>query len=255
MNGLDRESVKKRFADYTDNYNSSDPKIKLKIDHTYRVADLCERIAMTAPGADKDLAWLSGMLHDIGRFEQVRRYNTFSDAQSVDHAAFGADLLFKEGLLESFGNYDESVKDILETAIRNHNRFKVEEGLSDEYLTYCNILRDADKIDILRVNIDTPLEEIYNVSSEDLKNAGVTDAVKQGFLNERAIIRSERKTSADTLVSHISMIHELVYPISVKIVKEQGYLEKLLEFRSNNEETNKWFEVMRSTLRDKGLIG
>ena len=72
--GLDRESVNKRFADYTDNYNSSDPKIKLKIDHTYRVADLCERIAMTAPGADKDLAWLSGMLHDIGRFEQVRRY-------------------------------------------------------------------------------------------------------------------------------------------------------------------------------------
>ncbi|MCR4787294.1 MAG: HD domain-containing protein, partial [Lachnospiraceae bacterium] len=91
---MDREKTEKTFAGYTEGYDSSDPKIKLKIDHTYRVAALCERIANTVPGVDAELAWLSGMLHDIGRFEQVRRYGTFSDADSVDHAQFGADLLF-----------------------------------------------------------------------------------------------------------------------------------------------------------------
>ena len=49
------------------------------------------------------------MLHDIGRFEQIRRFGTFNDAQSVDHAEFGADLLFKEGLIRKFaeGYYEE----------------------------------------------------------------------------------------------------------------------------------------------------
>ena len=37
---IDRERVKNTFAEYTSGYNATDPKIKLKIDHTYRVADL-----------------------------------------------------------------------------------------------------------------------------------------------------------------------------------------------------------------------
>lgn len=45
----------------------------MKIDHTYRVAALAERIAkmVTDIPIDRDLAWTMGMLHDIGRFEQV----------------------------------------------------------------------------------------------------------------------------------------------------------------------------------------
>lgn len=39
---IDRERVKNTFAEYTSGYNATDPKIKLKIDHTYRVAELCE---------------------------------------------------------------------------------------------------------------------------------------------------------------------------------------------------------------------
>ena len=272
MKNTDRDAVKQAFAEYSDRYDSSDPKIKLKISHTYRVASLCDRIAETVPGAameptgmagtesspgiipvDRDLAWLSGMLHDVGRFEQVRRYNTFSDAQSVDHAQFGADLLFKEGLVDSFGDFDPEQKRILETAIRNHNRFRIEDDLSETYRAYCNILRDADKIDIFRVNIDTPLEEIYNVSSAELKRATVSDAVKQGFIEGHAIIRSARKTPVDILVGHISLVYELVYPISVELAKEQGYIRQMLDFSSENEDTRQWFEFMKKTLQVRGL--
>ena len=45
---VDRVHVKKAFAEYTAAYNADDSKIKLKIDHTYRVAALCERIAKAA---------------------------------------------------------------------------------------------------------------------------------------------------------------------------------------------------------------
>ena len=101
---IDRERVKNTFAEYTSGYNATDQKIKLKIDHTYRVAELCELIAsdLKLDEYETDVAWLTGMLHDVGRFEQIKRYNTFNDAQSVDHANFGADLLFKEGLIDTY---------------------------------------------------------------------------------------------------------------------------------------------------------
>lgn len=31
---INRDNIKNTFAEYTDKYNSEDPKIKLKIDHT-----------------------------------------------------------------------------------------------------------------------------------------------------------------------------------------------------------------------------
>ena len=42
---VERERVRETFREYTDAYDATDEKIKLKIDHTYRVAELCERIA------------------------------------------------------------------------------------------------------------------------------------------------------------------------------------------------------------------
>ena len=42
---MNREKIRSEFQSYVRHYDPSDPKIRLKIDHTYRVADLCERIA------------------------------------------------------------------------------------------------------------------------------------------------------------------------------------------------------------------
>ena len=63
---IDRDRVRDIFDEYVSGYDVSDPKIKLKIDHTYRVAGLCDRIAGSID-ADRDFAWLCGMLHDVGR--------------------------------------------------------------------------------------------------------------------------------------------------------------------------------------------
>lgn len=102
--GIDRERVKQAFAQYVRQYNAEDEKILLKILHTYRVADISERIAvgLGLSAYDTDLAWLIGMLHDIGRFEQLKQYGTFVDADSIDHAHFGVDLLFRDGLIRDY---------------------------------------------------------------------------------------------------------------------------------------------------------
>ena len=254
---IKRDRVLSVFSDYVSDYDASDPKIRLKIDHTYRVAGLCETIAGTV-GAHKDIAWLCGILHDIGRFEQVRRYNTFSDAKSVDHAGLSLEILFGEGLLDRFEvDLDNAQKRILEKAIGNHSLYRLEPGLNETETTYCNILRDADKIDIFRVNCDTPMEEIYNVTTQELKSSPVSPEVKDCFSKQTAVLRSLKKYPADHIVGHICLVFELVYPVSREIAKEQGYIGKMMDFKSDNSETAEWFKYMRGQLLyfDKGLYG
>lgn len=322
---INRKNVINAFAEYVRNYDPSDEKIKLKIDHTYRVAGLCQRIAesLGLSEPDVDIAWLLGMLHDIGRFEQIRRFGTFNDAQSVDHAEFGADLLFKEGLIRKFveGYYEEcelarsgdeeagqaysrqkgcqegklnsrqgncllaqsdnqsdycqeerkikeflvnndatTVDDkqiiknnehhnkdtgLLEMAIRQHNKYRVKEDLTERQRMFCDILRDADKVDIFKVNADIPMEIIYDVTTEELKNGIITKEVLESFYKKETVLKSVRRSAVDHIVGHISLLFELVYKESYRQAKEQGYVYKLLDFKSDVPEVNAEFGDMR----------
>lgn len=268
---INRENVINAFAEYVRNYDPSDEKIKLKIDHTYRVAGLCQRIAesLGLSESDVDIAWLLGMLHDIGRFEQIRRFGTFNDAQSVDHAEFGADLLFKEGLIRKFaeGYYEECElarsgneeaeqiiknnehynKDtgLLEMAIRQHNKYRVKEDLTERQRMFCDILRDADKVDIFKVNADIPMEIIYDVTTEELKNGIITKEVLESFYKKETVLKSVRRSAVDHIVGHISLLFELVYKESYRQAREQGYVYKLLDFKSDVPEVNAEFDDMR----------
>lgn len=243
---IDRTHALNVFRAYTSHYNAGEEKVRLKIEHTYRVCELCERIAdsLNLPEPDRDLAWLIGLLHDIGRFEQLKKFGTFSDAASIDHAACGADILFKEGRIR---DYLDSFKEdaLIETAIRSHSAYRIPENLDGRTELFCNIIRDGDKIDILKVNVDFPLEEIYNVTTEELKSGAVTEDVMESFNQEHAVLRSLKKTAVDNVVGHISLVYELVFPVSLQIVCQQGYLEKLMNFQSDNPETEKQFAHIR----------
>lgn len=246
---IDRQKALNAFREYTAHYDVSDEKVKLKIDHTYRVCGLCQQIA-TQSGFDEneiELAWLTGLLHDVGRFEQLKRYGTFIDAQSIDHAEFGADILFQEGKIRDYIE-DASEDELLEKAVRCHSAYRVPANYTAREKKFAHLLRDADKIDILKVNIIVPFEEIYNVTTYDLKHCKVTEEVMQAFFEEHAVLRSLKKTSVDHLVGHISLVYELVYPISRKLVYEQGYLNKLMDFQSELSETNAQFAKIREKM-------
>ncbi|WP_026667214.1 HD domain-containing protein [Butyrivibrio sp. AE2005] len=249
---IDRQRVKEQFASYTRNYDPEDTKIALKIAHTYRVADNCEQIARSIGLTDEEVefAWLSGMLHDIGRFEQVKRYNTFIDSESVDHAEFGADLLFgEEGLISDYID-DRDWDAMLEIVIRQHNKYRMDETISGKTLVFCNILRDADKVDILRVNIETPMEEIYNVTEEVLLTSGVSEKVMEQVRERHAINRDIMDSPAEHLIGHIALTFELVYEKSRELAKEQGYVLKMFEFPTRNESTKRALAETRTLLED-----
>lgn len=275
---IDRTRVQEQFQSYTSGYDLADVKVRLKAEHTLRVAALCNRIAESLHMTDeeKDLAWLLGMLHDIGRFEQLRRFHTFRDGLSVDHAELGADLLFKENLIRRFVDimpkeYDcrvlegkgvgmepeitngalpgwERDQALIERAVRCHNKYMLPENLTRREYRFASLLRDADKIDILRVNIETPRGEIYDVPEALFLTASVTPSVLEDILHGRNIDRCTMRTPADLLLGHISFVFGLVYRESVRQVREQGYLEQLLHFPSENPATAAQFAQVRERI-------
>ncbi len=271
---IDRTRVTRAFDEYTSHYNLSDPKVKLKYDHTYRVADLADDIAksLAMSSGDIDLSWLLGMLHDIGRFEQVRRYGTFQDGQSVNHAALSADILFggpgvnqadskaeavpaaKEapvheeqkarGIIRRFLE-DSSEDRLIEKAVRLHNVYHLPEKMTEREYRFATLLRDADKIDILRVNCETPRSEIYDIPEEEFRTASITDEVLNDILRCENVDRRNSKTPVDYIIGHIGFVFGIVYPESFRLIKKQGYLDEMMDYKTTNPDTAEKFRRIR----------
>ncbi len=256
---MDREKIKQAFAAYTDNYDRTDIKIRLKIDHTYRVADISERIAHSLTDAPEELdtAWLLGMLHDIGRFEQIRRYGTFSDSKSVDHAELGADILFSDHLFQTFFEGEPLPEDMamIETAIREHNKYRLSEDMDERTRMFCQILRDADKVDIMRVSYEIPFEDTHNSAADELYTSTVRDEMMTGVYEHRCVSRDmiTERSAVEIYMSHCMLAFELVYDESRRIVQQQGYLARLLSFRSRNPQAAEKFSILKAELEQTVL--
>ena len=120
---IDLQYSKIAFENYLNDYDRKNEKIKLKIVHTYGVMECSKKIAedMKLPAEDCELAQLIGLLHDIGRFEQLKCYNSFEPG-TMDHAAFGVKILFEERLIRRFVEEDKW-DEIIKTAIGHHSDY------------------------------------------------------------------------------------------------------------------------------------
>lgn len=236
---IDIEKAKKQFQKYVENYNAKDEMIKLKIAHIYRVAETSKMIAQHLRLSEEDIqiAELIGLLHDIGRFEQIRLYHTFDDKNSINHGQFGVKILFEDGLIRKFIEIDK-YDEIIKRAILNHNKNSIEEGLTEKELLHAQIIRDADKADIYYIVVTSSKKTIWG--KENLSKEKISDEIYQQFINDNKINYRQRKTAADLLVGHFNFVFDLNFNITKKIIKEKGYIDKLYKrFVFDDEETNK----------------
>ena len=153
---IDIIKAKKAFAEYVKNYDIENDKIRLKVEHIERVSQTAKKLATKLELEDEDikLAELIGLLHDIGRFEQLKQYNTFVDRNSINHGEFGVHVLFnkKDGIIRNFIE-DKQYDDIIKKAILNHNKdvIDIPKDLTPRELLHTKVIRDSDKIDILNL--------------------------------------------------------------------------------------------------------
>ncbi len=230
---FDREKAKAVFLRYAEDYDTTNILIRHKIEHTFRVAELSERCAASLElnGADTALAWFLGLLHDIGRFEQVRRFGTFVDSQSVDHAELSGDILFRDGLLERFPEegLPEGWRAAAETAIRQHNKLKLPDTLDDRTRRFAEILRDADKTDIFRVIASIPFEDRVGSSRAIFRETGeASPEVMACVLAHRCVPARLRRSRFEGRISHCCLAFELVFEYSRRTARDEGWLRALL---------------------------
>ena len=116
---IDLEKAKSAFKEYLNSYdNQNEPGFNLKVVHTYHVVENARMISKELGLNEEDLklACVIGLLHDIGRFDELKNRKRF-DSVGNDHALFATKLLFEDGLITKFvdsNDYNNIIKKAIE---------------------------------------------------------------------------------------------------------------------------------------------
>lgn len=236
----------KTFDDYVSNFDLNEDAIKRKYDHSYRVVSNSKRISEFLELNDNDtyLACLIGLLHDIGRFEQWTKYQTYSDYKSIDHALLGAKILFEDGLINDFV-LEQKDYELVKKAIVNHNLYKINRDLNDKELLFSKIIRDADKLDIL-----SQLSANSNFGLEE-DNSEISEKVRNEFYKHNCINNKDKLTKNDNIIMKMALVYDLNFDYSKKMVLKNLYLDKMLGNLKNKEKFNIYIEEAKKYLGGK----
>ena len=229
---IDLIRAKNEFKEYLKEYDLKDERVNLKVTHTYGVVTASEYLAnkLNLTKTEKDLSCLIALLHDIGRFEQSKVIkNVFDKADTLyfDHAIFGIKILFEENLIRKFIE-DTSYDEIIKKAILNHNKYKIEEGLTFQELLQAKLIRDNDKTDNFRVKLTENLSVLLGTDDiEKITSDTISDKIYEDFMNEKQLLIEDRKTYLDSWVSYISFIFDYNFDEALTYLKENDLVNKM----------------------------
>lgn len=242
------------FADLTEQQIL---KFQLKEKHSYKVVECASEIAAALgfTEADKRIAEVIGLFHDLGRFEQIKRYDTFSDAASMDHGDFGVTVVKQFNLLDGV---DKETADIILESIKYHNKFHLPDSdgtMSKRNLSFVKLIRDADKVDIFRV-----IMEVFTDHGDDEANTiiiglntedRISDKVFADFMSDKIIHKKDVYYLNDYRVLILSWIHDINYAKTVELFVERHYFSIVAETLPDGDYKNKIMEKLQSDIKKR----
>ena len=210
----------------------------IKKEHSLRVAANSKNLAasLNLNEEDEKIAVLAGLFHDIGRFRQLVEFNTLDDNVSDDHAQAGVEILQEKGFLNQ---WDENVQNLVVTAVLHHNKFELPKKLNDRELLHARLLRDADKLDILKVLTDYYSEKNHRPNHTltwDLPKATqVSPGVVKEVLSGKMASKSEIKSEMDVKVMQLSWVYDINFKPSIEMIFKNRFLEKIYNTLPKND--------------------
>ncbi len=202
----------------------------LKEEHTFRVlANAREIIAGEGFGGPLARACLLGALyHDIARFVQYRGWRTFRDGSSINHGEAGARLLEEYGPLAC----EPMLAKTVIQAVRLHNAYELPGDLPVDLRLVTNTVRDADKLDILRVldeNLQGPRPWLPTVIMTLPDDPGIrSDRVIACALEGRPASYGDLRSVNDFLLLLGTWTYAMVHATSRRLMLRQGHALNLL---------------------------
>lgn len=248
---MNLEKSIEEFIKYTEEYDLNNENIERKQKHSLRVMKISKEIAekLNLTQEEIDIATLIGLLHDIARFEQYTKYHTFKDIDSIDHGDLGVEILNRD--IRKYIETDQ-YDDLIKLAVKNHNKYKIQEDLNSKQKLFAKIIRDADKIDILYEAV----EMFWKEKENEVEESTISPKVFEEFLNSVQIKVADRKTPIDSVVSIIAFIFDINFKVSFEILETKDYINKILD-RYNikdlktKEEVEKIREIANLHIRQK----
>ncbi|WP_167613475.1 HD domain-containing protein [Maribellus sediminis] len=243
------ESFKGLTAQQKDNF-------AIKYDHSIRVAELCFSLALKLGWTEEQqsLAYCTGLFHDIGRFSQLLEFDTFHDSKSVDHAEYSVKVLSEEAYLAAFTEEQQTA--ILE-AIRYHNKRELPRELSASGAELAKLLRDADKLDILKVLTDyytqprsTPN---HTLTWEMPAGTAVTKAVAKQVLAGELVNKELVANQMDIKIMQLSWVFDLNFKPSFKLLMEKRFTEKIYGTLPKNDTVIQIYRTVKVYSENKVL--
>ena len=223
------------YDEYVDGYRNPDRSLpslmQLKRTHTGFVVKNAELIAdgEKFDAETREAALAAALLHDTGRYEQIKVYNTFRDSDSVDHAVFSHDIVKEKGWLGALVP-DARRRDANLTADLYPPTRETPAVFGALTEACSHTVRDADKLDIFRV-LEDQVEHtdwkgdsraFWNLAVSAPPNPVVVDCIEKGLPVDYQHIKS---LSDFVLIQVGWMLSGLHYRTSRRICRERGHLE------------------------------
>ena len=220
-----------KFDEYALKFDMNENMIKYKYNHSYRVVHQAEEIcrSLDLDTEERDTASLIALLHDYARFKQWTEYKSFNDSITFDHGDEAIKLLFDNNEIENY-IYKKEDYDVIKKAIKNHNKFKLNlKELNDREKLHCQIIRDADKLDILYAFSTNRLLEVKNDDSE------ITEKISEEFMSHDGVLYKDLKNDNDEVLLMISLVFDLNFDYSKERVLNEKYINKIYDGLKNKK--------------------
>ncbi len=227
--------IRNWYERYVNSFHQNDVEymqnINLKYDHTERVVIEARGIAnsLRLDHHDMTLVMLAAMLHDLGRYKQLKEYGTFNDRESINHAALALAILGEEGVLD---NLDQTDAALIRCGIEHHNKLKIPSNLSEREKTIVKIIRDADKLDILRI-----VSQHYTHSEPERNNAidfnlpegdSINIEILTALENKQIVEVQSVKNRTELKLLQLGWIYDLNYPWTCQLIENRQFIETIV---------------------------
>lgn len=246
MKDITIQTYNQIFWDTVTKFDTANSNILRKIIHSYSVAENCFKIAchFQLNKKERELSYLIGLFHDIGRFEQWKLYQTYNDKQSVDHGDLGAEILTK--LDYNLFNISKEDFKIMIKAIKYHT--KPYDGSDEKVKFYNEIIKNADAF----ANVITTANGAQQMTVDA---DGVSQQILDDFKNLKPLWIYSPKTKLDRALMLTACSYYVKYDFLRKEILQNNYIDIMYQTFSqylSNEDKQKYKDAV-DTLKERLL--
>ena len=230
------------FESYVDSFtgltSGQQENFKIKKEHSFRVAENANQLGkmMNLNTDDWKVAYFSGLYHDIGRFDQLVNYNSFNDTVSLDHAEYSVKVLKEKDVLNDLGS---ELQELVYFAIHYHNKLQLPKKGNDREMMHARLLRDADKLDILKVITDyysDKNKKPNHTLTWDLPAGGtVSQPVAKEILAGKLVSKEKVKNETDVKIMQLSWVYDLNFKPTFEFIFQSRFFEKIYNSLSKTD--------------------